>query len=236
MPSINDLLLEKKRYQLTQSISILEKIKLKLGMPVQKIIGYVEMSDVKIKVNKKVLIPRYETEELVLIAKELILKNNYVKVLDLCSGSGYIGIALKKWNKDIEVVCTDVDRNAISQTQINAKLNNVNVRIIKSNLFDEISEKFDLIISNPPYVSINEKEAMSNSVIKFEPKKAIFADDEGMFFYKEIEKNASNFILNGGTLLFEINPLNSRYFEDRGYIILKDINNKKRFGILSIRN
>jgi release factor glutamine methyltransferase len=96
MPTIDDLILEKKRYGLEQKISNCEKRKLKQGMPVQKIIGYIEMSDVTIKLNKKVLIPRYETEELVELAKEVISKNKYTKILDMCSGSGYIGLAIKK--------------------------------------------------------------------------------------------------------------------------------------------
>ncbi|MGL4251924.1 MAG: HemK family protein methyltransferase, partial [Metamycoplasmataceae bacterium] len=173
MPSINDLLLEKKRYGLIQKISYLERIKIKIGMPVQKIIGYVEMSNVKIKVNKKVLIPRYETEELIEIAKELIIKNNYIRILDLCSGTGFIGIALKKWNANLDIVCSDIDRNAISQSKINAKLNNVDVKIIKSNIFEKISSEFDLIISNPPYIDRSEKDSMSKSVLWFEPKKAL---------------------------------------------------------------
>lgn len=232
MPSIDDLILEKKRYGLEKKILFSEKIKLKLGMPVQKIIGYIEMSDVKIKVNKKVLIPRYETEELVELAKQLIIKNNYSRILDLCSGSGYIGIALKKWNKNLDIICADIDKNAILQAKINVIINDVDVKIIKSNLFTNISGKFDLIISNPPYINFNEKKTMNKSVLKFEPKKALFASDEGMFFYKKIEKEIPNFITNGGTLLFEINPLNKKYFESKNYTNILDINEKTRFSIL----
>ncbi|MGL5617457.1 MAG: peptide chain release factor N(5)-glutamine methyltransferase [Metamycoplasmataceae bacterium] len=232
MPSINDLILEKKRYGLSQKISCLEKIKIKIGMPVQKIIGYIEMSNVKIRVNKKVLIPRYETEELIEIAKDLILKNNYIRILDLCSGTGFIGIALKKWNKDLDVVCSDIDRNAIAQSKINAKLNNVDIKIIRSNVFKKIFGEFDLIISNPPYIMANEDNSISKSVLWFEPRKALFASDDGMFFYKKIEKEHINFISSGGALLFEINPLNMGYFESNGYINQKDINNKTRFSIL----
>ncbi|MGL5591733.1 MAG: peptide chain release factor N(5)-glutamine methyltransferase [Metamycoplasmataceae bacterium] len=232
MPSINDLLLEKKRYGLIQKISYLERIKIKIGMPVQKIIGYVEMSNVKIKVNKKVLIPRYETEELIEIAKELIIKNNYIRILDLCSGTGFIGIALKKWNANLDIVCSDIDRNAISQSKINAKLNNVDVKIIRSNIFEKISSEFDLIIANPPYIKKSEKDSMSKSVLWFEPKKALFASENGMFFYKKIDKEYSNFLSSGGSLLFEINPLNNIFFENKGYILLKDINNKMRFSLI----
>ena len=234
MPSIDDLFLEKKRYGLEQKISFLEKIKLKIGMPVQKIIGYIEMSDVTIKLNKKILIPRYETEELVEIAKQIISKNKYIKILDMCTGSGYIGIAIKKWNPLLEVVCVDIDKHAISQTKINSKLNNVDIEIIKSNLFKNVSGKFDLIISNPPYIDIIEKNNMSNSVLKFEPHKALFAKDDGMFFYKKIEKEAINHISKNGKLLFEINHLKEEYFINNKYVNYKDINGKARFSILNI--
>ena len=234
MPTIDDLFLEKKRYGLDQKISYLEKLKLKKGMPVQKILGYIEMSDITIKVNKKILIPRYETEELVEIAKQIILKNKYTKILDMCTGSGYIGIALKKWNPLLEVVCVDIDKNAISQTKINSKLNNVHIEIIKSNLFEKVLGKFDLIISNPPYIDVVEKRNMSNSVLKFEPHKALFANDEGMFFYKKIEKEALNYISENGKLLFEINPLKEEYFTNKKYVNYRDINGKVRFSILNL--
>ncbi len=232
MPTIDDLILEKKRYGLEQKISNCEKRKLKQGMPVQKIIGYIEMSDVTIKLNKKVLIPRYETEELVELAKEVISKNKYTKILDMCSGSGYIGLAIKKWNPNLKVVCVDIDKNAISQTKINAKLNNVNVEIIQSNLFTNVFEKFDLIISNPPYIDIVEKSTMSDSVLNFEPHHALFANDQGMFFYKQIELESSDYLLPNGKLMFEINPLQEEYFKNKKYTNFKDINGKTRFSVL----
>ncbi|MGL5308925.1 MAG: peptide chain release factor N(5)-glutamine methyltransferase [Metamycoplasmataceae bacterium] len=234
MPSLDDLILEKKRYGLPSKITNLEKIKIKIGMPVQKIIGYVEMSNVKIKVNKRVLIPRYETEELIEIAKDLIIKNNYTKILDLCSGSGFIGIALKKWNEELDILCSDVDRKAVSQSKINADLNDIAIKIVRSNLFEKIFDEFDLIISNPPYLSTNEKKLMNKSVLCFEPKKALFSGDDGMFFYKKIEKESTKFLSKNGAILFEINPINSKYFENRDYINIKDINNKTRFSILKM--
>ena len=232
MPTIDDLILEKKRYGLEQKISKCEKRKLKQGMPLQKIIGYIEMSDVTIKLNKKVLIPRYETEELVELAKEVISKNKYTKILDMCSGSGYIGLAIKKWNPNLKVVCVDIDKNAISQTKINAKLNNVNVEIIQSNLFTNVFDKFDLIISNPPYIDIVEKSTMSDSVLNFEPHHALFANDQGMFFYKQIELESSDYLLPNGKLMFEINPLQEEYFKNKKYTNFKDINGKTRFSVL----
>ncbi len=232
MASVSDLLLEKKRYNLEQKVLFIEKLKLKLGMPVQKIIGYIEMSNVKIRVNKKVLIPRYETEELIEIAKSQILENKYTSVLDLCSGSGFIGIAIKKWNPNLSVVCADIDNNAISQCKINANLNNTSVKIIKSNLFEKIKGEFDLIISNPPYIEYSEKKNISKSVLLFEPKISLFALDDGLFFYKKIKKNAINFIKKNGTLLFEINPNKEKYFLSENYKVIKDINGKCRFSFL----
>lgn len=232
MPSVSDLLLEKKRYDLPEKITIIEKFKLKLGFPVQKIIGYIEMSDVKISVKKKVLIPRYETEELIEIAKNLILKNKYINILDMCSGSGFIGIAIKKWNPDLKVLCVDIDKKAISQSKINANINKTNIEILKSDLFKKVLGKFDLIISNPPYINKNEKKNMDKSVLWFEPKRALFAPKDEMFFYKEIQNQTTNHINKNGSLLFEINPKNKIFFEKNNYEIIRDINKKTRFCIL----
>lgn len=230
MAKIDDLLLEKKRYNLLEKITFIERVKLKIGMPVQKIIGYIEMSNVKINVKKKVLIPRYETEELIEIAKELITKNKYINILDMCSGTGFIGIAIKKWNPKLNVLCVDCDRKAISQSKINAAINKVNVNIIKSNLFNKINlNKFDLIISNPPYIGEKEQKSIKKSMLLFEPKIALFASEEGIFFYRKIQEHAINHLNKNGSLLFEINPTNKSFFEKNNYKITKDINGKDRF-------
>ena len=230
------LLLEKRRYELEEKISFIEKYKLFRNYSIQKIIGYIEMANVKININKKVLIPRYETEELIYHAIDFIKKNKYQNILDLGCGSGFIGIAIKKNISEFQINVTqsDVDRNAIKQTTENNKLNNINNKIIKSNLFENIGNKFDLIVSNPPYLMFSEKKQMSKSVLKYEPHIALFANDNGMEFYKQIELNLNKYLNKNGMILYEINPLNSKWFKNNNYSIIKDINNKERFAFKKI--
>lgn len=224
------LLLEKRRYNLKETISFREKYKLWRDYPIQKIIGYIEMANVKIKVNKKVLIPRYETEELILLAIKLIKeKGKYHNILDLCCGSGFIGIALKKAFPSLNILQSDISNAAIKQTLINLKINNLKNNVIKSNMFHNIYQKFDVIISNPPYLLKNDKKNMTKSVLKYEPQKALFAQEEGMFFYYQIEKNLSKYLNKNGLIILEINPVNYKWFIDNKYHVINDINNKKRF-------
>lgn len=224
------LLLEKRRYNLKETISFREKYKLWRDYPIQKIIGYIEMANVKIKVNKKVLIPRYETEELILLAIQLIKENGkYHNILDLCCGSGFIGIALKKAFPSLNILQSDISNAAIKQTLINLKINNLKNNVIKSNMFHNIYQKFDVIISNPPYLLKNDKKNMTKSVLKYEPQKALFAQEEGMFFYYQIEKNLSKYLNKNGLIILEINPINYKWFIDNKYHVINDINNKKRF-------
>ena len=224
------LLLEKRRYNLKEPISFREKYKLWRDYPIQKIIGYIEMANVKIKVNKKVLIPRYETEELILLAIKLIKENGkYHNILDLCCGSGFIGIALKKAFPSLNILQSDISNAAIKQTLINLKINNLKNNVIKSNMFHNIYQKFDVIISNPPYLLKNDKKNMTKSVLKYEPQKALFAQEEGMFFYYQIEKNLSKYLNKNGLIILEINPINYKWFIDNKYHVINDINNKKRF-------
>ena len=224
------LLLEKRRYNLKETISFREKYKLWRDYPIQKIIGYIEMANVKIKVNKKVLIPRYETEELILLAIKLTKENGkYHNILDLCCGSGFIGIALKKAFPSLNILQSDISNAAIKQTLINLKINNLKNNVIKSNMFHNIYQKFDVIISNPPYLLKNDKKNMTKSVLKYEPQKALFAQEEGMFFYYQIEKNLSKYLNKNGLIILEINPVNYKWFIDNKYHVINDINNKKRF-------
>ena len=224
------LLLEKRRYNLKETISLREKYKLWRDYPIQKIIGYIEMANVKIKVNKKVLIPRYETEELILLAIKLIKENGkYHNILDLCCGSGFIGIALKKAFPSLNILQSDISNAAIKQTLINLKINNLKNDVIKSNMFHNIHEKFDVIISNPPYLLKSDKKNMTKSVLKYEPQKALFAQEKGMFFYYQIEKNLSKYLNKNGLIILEINPISYKWFIDNNYHVINDINNKKRF-------
>ncbi|ADE19874.1 peptide chain release factor N(5)-glutamine methyltransferase [Mycoplasma crocodyli] len=236
MSSISELLKEKRKYGLKQTINQEEINQISKQVPVQKIIGYIEYANVKINIQKNVLIPRYETEELIFLA----LKNikNDSKVLDLCCGSGFIGIALKFNNKNLQVTLSDIDDNAIEQSKINTLENNVKVKIIKSDLFENIDEKFDCIISNPPYLMKSEN--ISNNVLNHEPHHALFADDNGLFFYKEIMKQSKKYLNKNGKLIFEINPLHHDFWiqivKNNDAKIYKDISGLERFVIINHNN
>ncbi|WP_406614470.1 peptide chain release factor N(5)-glutamine methyltransferase [Mycoplasma corogypsi] len=214
MPTLEQLLLEKRRYGLEQTVSSFELEQLKKGTPIQKIIGYIEMADVKIDLSKKVLIPRYETEELIYLVKEHINDKDQLNILDLCCGSGFIGIALQKFKPNCTVTMSDIDHEAILQSQINQKINNVKVNIIQSDLFEHLpTNHFDIIVSNPPY--IKNTEILDKSVLDFEPHHALFAPDNGLYFYKQILKQAPKYFKNQkGLLFFEINALDLEFWNE----------------------
>ena len=220
---MNELLREKRRYNLPETISSKEQEQLDNGVPVQKIIGFIDFDDLKIKVNRKVLIPRYETQEVVNKALEFINKES--SVLDLCCGSGYIGLTIKQ-KTDCNVTLSDIDDEAIIQSKENAKDNNMNVEIIQSDLFENINGKFDVIVSNPPYIPATN--VLDKSVIDFDPELALFGGKDGNDLYKKIIKEAPNYINDGGYLVFEISEDNSKYIKEQGFTILKDINQKDR--------
>lgn len=174
------------------------------GEPVQYIVGNVDFYGYKIEVNKNVLIPRFETEELVENTINL-LKNNFpqkINVLEVGTGSGCISIALKKELPKTIITATDISKKAIETASKNAKMNDVDINFINTNIFDGIEDKFDCIISNPPYIS--KEEEIMDIVYNNEPHEALFADNDGLFFYEQILKNAKNIIKDKYLICFEI--------------------------------
>ncbi len=210
--------------------------KLLLNYPIQYLIGYVNFYGNKIYVNNSVLIPRYETEYLIektiLYCKKIF--NKKIKVLDLCTGSGAIGISLKK-ELNCDVTISDISKLALAVANKNCKENNVNINIIESDLLDNINDKYDLIISNPPY--INKKMKIMPSVYKYEPHLALFADEEGIYYYRKIFEQIKKNIKEKFILAFEIgyeqkdtlNSLAKNYFSDCKIFFEKDLNNKYRY-------
>ena len=226
MNKIEELKRQKRIHGLTEKISTKEMKKLNSGMPIQKIIGFINFDNMRINLNYNVLIPRYETEEVVNEALKYVNKKS--KVLDLCCGSGFIGLTIKQ-KTGSNVTLSDVDNKAILQTKENAKINKLNVEIIKSNIFKNIDDKYDVIISNPPYIKTNSE--LPDSVLNFEPNHALFAGSDCNFFYKKILKNASKYLNKNGVIIFEISPNNSFFLKKQGFIIKKDINKKDRIAI-----
>ena len=226
MPNKKELLKYKRIHNLKEEISNEELKLLESGMPIQKIVGFIDFDNLKINVNHEVLIPRYETQEVVHEALNFITKES--KILDLCCGSGYIGLTIKQ-KTNCNVTMTDISKEAILQTKENALLNKLDVNIIQSDLFSNIKDKFDLIISNPPYIPVSN--ILDNSVLDFEPKLALFAGEDGNEFYKKILLEAKHFLVKGGVLVFEISPDNLEFIKNNNFKIIKDINNKERIAI-----
>lgn len=174
--------------------------------PIQYILGETEFYGLKISVNPSVLIPRPETEELI----ELILKQTKVsgRVLDIGAGSGCIPIALKKNRPGFDVFATDISDKALELAKENAVINNVNVEFIKSDILEDDLNSIpilDLIVSNPPYIPLSDKNEMEARVLEFEPDIALFVpDNDPLIFYKRIGQIGRQKLNEGGKLFFEI--------------------------------
>lgn len=183
--------------------------RLKDHEPIQYITGSTEFFGREFLVNKNVLIPRPETEELVewIISDHRDLDRK-LKILDIGTGTGCIPISLKKELKDSEVLSFDISSEALLIAKRNAKLNAAEVIFEKMNILevDKLNASFDIIVSNPPYVRELEKKEMHRNVVDHEPKLALYVEDENaLIFYKKIAELASGALNNGGSLYFEIN-------------------------------
>lgn len=207
------------------------------GEPVQYIVGNVDFYGYKINVNKNVLIPRFETEELIFKTINLIKKNlnENIKVLDIGTGSGCISIALKKEIPGLDITAVDISEDALVVAKNNALENNCEINFIKSDLFNNIDDKYDLIISNPPYISYDEQ--IMDIVKKNEPHLALYAKNNGLYFYEEIIENSSNYLNDKNIIAFEIGYLQAneikkmahKYYPNSNIIIEKDMQEKDRF-------
>ena len=172
--------------------------------PLQHITGEQEFMGYRFKVTKDVLVPRFDTELLVEeAAKRAILG---AKILDLCTGSGIIGIALKKMCFGAEVTMTDVSDEALAVAAENAELNKADVKIIKSDMFGALDpkEKFTLIVSNPPYIPAEEIENLDPEVRDHDPRLALDGGEDGLDFYRVIASDAPRYLMPGGQVLLEI--------------------------------
>ncbi|MFC6277567.1 peptide chain release factor N(5)-glutamine methyltransferase [Streptococcus moroccensis] len=172
-------------------------------IPAQYILGYTYFSEMKLKVDERVLIPRPETEELV----ELIVRDNAptpLRVLDLCTGSGAIALALKKACPDWEMVGSDLSADAIAVASENANVQGLAINWLVSDLFDAISGKYDIIVSNPPYIAQEDQGEVGLNVLASEPHLALFADENGYAIYRQIIEQVSDYLKPTGKLYFEI--------------------------------
>ena len=165
--------------------------------PLQYITGYTEFYGNKISVSPNVLIPRPETERVVDVALDCIKEFRKPKILDVGTGSGCISIAIAKKRRDADILSIDISEEALSKAIYNAKLNNVNsITFSKTDFLNEFpKEHFDLIISNPPYISKNEMETIMTDVKNFEPDIALTDNDDGLEFYRRF-CDISNKLMN----------------------------------------
>ena len=171
--------------------------------PAQYIIGHADFFGIRLKVDERVLIPRPETEELV----ELILAENSeesLKVLDIGTGSGAIALALAKNRPDWSVSAADISQDALDLASENAKKQNLQIFLKKSDCFTEISEKYDIIVSNPPYISREDESEVGLNVLNSEPHLALFADEDGLAIYRRIAEDAKDYLKDGGKIYLEI--------------------------------
>ncbi|RXX23262.1 peptide chain release factor N(5)-glutamine methyltransferase [Streptococcus oralis] len=171
--------------------------------PAQYIIGYADFFGMQLTVDERVLIPRPETEELV----QLILAENpkeNLKILDIGTGSGAIALALAKNRPNWLVTATDISQEALDLASENAKNQNLNIFFKKSDCFAEISEKYDIIVSNPPYISREDESEVGLNVLHSEPHLALFADEDGLAIYRRIAEDAKDYLKDGGKIYLEI--------------------------------
>ncbi len=171
------------------------------GEPIQYIIGKQEFMGIEFNVNKDVLIPQPDTEILVEETIKIAKEYNKPKVLDLCTGSGAIAVSIKKYVPEAEVFASDISIKALQLAKINNIDNNIN--FIESNLFENINNEFDIIVSNPPYIRTEEIKSLSKEV-QNEPLIALDGGQDGLDFYRDIIKQAHNYLKSNGKLCLEI--------------------------------
>ena len=177
--------------------------KLAAHIPAQYIIGHAEFFGIQLKVDERVLIPRPETEEIV----DLILTENpekNLKVLDIGTGSGAIALALAKNRPDWSVTAADISEDALELATENAKRQNLDLTFIRTDCFSEISSKYDIIVSNPPYISREDQEEVGLNVLHSEPHLALFADEDGLAIYRRIGEDSKDYLNDGGKIYLEI--------------------------------
>lgn len=224
----------KKRIPFIKIIKLKRALKRSKKVPLQYIVGNVEFYGYTYKVNKNVLIPRFETEELVENAIKYIKENfdKNVNIIDIGTGSGCIGITLKKELPNSNVILTDISKKALKVAEYNKK--DLDIKLINTNLLEGITDKVDVIISNPPYIAHDE--VIDDLVKNNEPHIALYANNGGLYFYEEILKNANKILNKDFLISFEIGykqkediiKLANKYLDNIDIICKKDMQDKNR--------
>lgn len=208
--------------------------------PMNYVLGYSYFYGYKFTVNKDVLIPRPETEELVCLILQKYDEYFKGKKIDLCdvgTGSGAIAISLKKEENNLNIYASDISNKALSVAKKNANDLNADITFMCGSMLDPYIEKeikVDILVSNPPYIKANEN--LESSVVDYEPHVALFGGDDGLKFYREIFENAKSILKENAMLFFEIGydqkdnltALASQYFNNAHIEVFRDINGKDR--------
>lgn len=206
--------------------------------PIQYITGEARFHGLTLKVTPDVLIPRPETSELVDIITDETGDREDLRVLDICTGSGCIAVALARSLRFPVITAVDISVPALKVAEENAEALNVKVGFIRADVFEwNAEDRYDIIVSNPPYVDESEKKDMEENVLKYEPPQALFVPDSNpLVFYKRIADIAGDALSPGGRLYLEINPRHAlelqKYLQERGFVdvdILKDSYDRQRF-------
>lgn len=196
--------------------------KLEQGIPVQYIIGNMDFYGFNFDIDSRVLIPRFETEELVERTFNYLKEfNNNLNIIDLGTGSGCIAITLKKLLPSSNVTAVDISNDALEVAKSNAKKLGADVNFIQSDMLSNVTGKYDCIISNPPYIAYDEEimEIVKNN----EPHLALYADNNGLYFYEDILKNCSKFLNNKFLIAFEIGQTQGEAIKDLAHTYLSNI-------------
>ena len=221
--------------------SLIEK-HIKEDVPLSHLVGFEYFYDRKYKVTKDVLSPRMETEELIYKVIEYVnaSNKNKFKILDLCTGSGIIAITLKKELEQVsvDIIASDISEEALEVAKENSQSHDATIKFIKSDIFNNIDDKFDIIVSNPPYIDRKDEVTMQDNVLNYDPHLALFAEEEGMYFYRKIIEQANDYLNENGVIFFEIGYDQKdkiiKLADMNGYSVevYKDINGRDRMAFL----
>ena len=216
-----------------------EYVKKRLGhMPIQYILNKAYFCGLPLYVNENVLIPRFDTEVLVEEVLKISKKDKSKRILDICTGSGAIAIALKKLGGFERVDALDISDKALEVAKRNANELDLNINFLKSDMFSSLTceNKYDIIVSNPPYIQSDVVDTLESEVKDFEPRLALDGDADGMKFYKIIAENYEDYLVDNGVLALEIgydeaNDIRA-LFEGKNVVIKKYLANLDRVAII----
>jgi release factor glutamine methyltransferase len=206
------------------------------GRPLWYIIGDTDFCGYTIKVDERVLIPRPETEELAMLVVRAAEEGQ--SVLDLCTGSGAIAIAvykeLEKYNRKVKVTATDISADALELAKENAEANEADIVFLQSDLFKRLRGRFDIIVSNPPYIPTKDIDELQREVKCYEPRLALDGGADGMDIYRKIAQEAPKYLNRGGTLIMEVGEGEAedivKLFKNSSYaMIIQDFNGVERY-------